>query len=352
MTERVAEGTELSRLVVDIGASVRDALRALDESAEAIIFVGNSVTREVTGAVTDGDLRRALLRGADLDTTRVSAAMQRDFFWVSPDAGRAEVLDLMRARRIAQLPILDAQRRLCGLHTLARMISSRERPNAAILLAGGRGTRLAPFTHTLPKPMITVAGRPILERLLLHLMGRGIRTFFISVNYLAHVIEDYFGDGSRFGCEITYLHEERPLGTGGPIALIPTPREPVVVMNGDLVTQCDIGEMLDFHARGGYTATIGLREYLVEIPFGTAEVSDGRLISLHEKPIERRLVSAGTYVLSPDAIKMIPVGEEYPITELFESCIDAGLPVGAFPITDEWMDVGRPDELRRARGLV
>mgnify|MGYP001545173881 FL=1 len=134
--------------------------------------------------------------------------------------------------------------------------------------------------------------------------------------------------------------------------MIPTPLEPVVVMNGDLVTQCDVGEMLDFHARGGYVATIGLREYLVEIPFGIAEIGDGRLVALREKPVERKLVSAGTYILSPEAIRMIPVGEEYPITELFEHCLRADQPVGAFPITDEWMDVGRPDELRRARGLA
>lgn len=346
------DGAELSRLVLEIDATLRDALRALDMGAEAIVFVREPQTHRVIGAITDGDLRRALLRGCDMDSTSVNEAMRRDFSWVPPEAGRAEVLDLMRARRIGQLPILDADGRLCGLHTIGRMLMAEPRPNAAVILAGGRGTRLGPLTRTIPKPMVTVAGRPILERLLLHLMGCGIRRFYISVNYLASVIEDHFGDGTRFGCEITYLREDQPLGTGGPLAQLTNERaHPVVVLNGDLITQCDVGGLLDFHAAGDYVATIGVREYIVEIPFGTAKVVADRLVALREKPVERQLVNAGIYVLSSSAIDMIPPGQEYPITSLFERCLVEGRPVGAFQVTDEWIDVGRPEELRRARGL-
>ena len=269
------------RLVIETGAILRDALRALDAGAEAIVFVCEPETRRVVGAITDGDLRRALLRNADLDSTPVTEVMQRNFSSVSVTAGHAEVLDLMRARRIGQLPILDTEGRLCGLHTIGRMVTSRPRTNAAILLAGGRGTRLAPLTNLVPKPMVTVAGRPILERLLLHLMSAGIYRFYFSVNFLSHMIEEHFGDGSRFGCRITYLHESEPLGTGGPLSLLtPVPDEPVLVLNGDLVTQCDVGSMIDFHDRGRFVATMGLRHYSVEVPFGAATVSGDRLIAL------------------------------------------------------------------------
>ncbi len=347
------DGSEVSRLVIETSAILRDALRALDAGAEAIVFVCEPETRRVVGAITDGDLRRALLRNADLDSTPVTEVMQRNFSSVSSTTGRAEVLDLMRARRIGQLPILDAEGRLCGLHTIGRMVTSRPRTNAAILLAGGRGTRLAPLTNLVPKPMVTVAGRPILERLLLHLMSAGIYRFYFSVNYLSHMIEEHFGDGSRFGCRITYLHESEPLGTGGPLSLLtPVPDEPVLVLNGDLVTQCDVGSMIDFHDRGRFVATMGLRHYSVEVPFGAATVSGDRLIALQEKPVDRKLINTGIYVLSPEAIRMVPHGETFPITSLFDTCLAMDRPVGAYMIDEEWLDIGRPEELVRARGLT
>jgi NDP-sugar pyrophosphorylase family protein len=184
----------------------------------------------------------------------------------------------------------------------------------------------------------------------LHLMGHGIRRIFLSVNYLANVIEAHFGDGTRFGCTISYLREDEPLGTGGPLSLLPTPDDAVLVVNGDLVTQCDVGRMLAFHAAGDYVATFGLRPYSVEIPFGVATVHGDRLVELREKPTERMLINAGIYVLSPRAIAMVPARCAYPITDLIAQCLTEGLPVGAHLVEDDWLDVGRPDELRKARG--
>lgn len=341
---------QLSVLLIDADATILDALRALDTGAEAILFVCAG-DRRVIGALTDGDVRRAILRGAGLESRSLREAMRADFVWVAPHTGRAEVLDIMRARQIGQIPVLDEDARLCGLHTMRQMISVAERPNRALLLAGGRGTRLHPITATLPKPMVTVAGRPILERLVLHLMSCGIRRFTLSVNYLAHVIEEHFGDGSQFGCEIEYLKEVDPLGTGGPISLLqPRPSIPLLVLNGDLVTQCDVGRLLDFHAEGKYAATLGVRPFTVEVPFGVAVVEGDRLVGLREKPTERMLINAGIYVLSPEAIGLAPSRGDYPITELFERCLEEKLPVGAHFLQEDWLDVGRPEELRRARG--
>lgn len=342
---------DLTRLTVPSGATILEALRAIDAGGEAISFVVDS--REcVIGSLTDGDIRRALLRGATLDDRVLPTIMRRDFTAVTPQDGRAEVLDLMRARSIERIPVLSADGRLIGLHTMRQLVSAAERPNHVVILAGGKGTRLHPITEQVPKPMVTVAGRPILERLILHLVSCGLSHFSIAVNYLGHLIEEYFGDGARLGCRIEYLRETVPLGTGGPLSLLPSPALPVVVVNGDLITQCDVGDLLDFHDQGGYVATLGLRPYTVEVPFGVVEVDGGRVVALREKPTERTLINAGIYVLSPESVARVPHGTEYPITTLFETLLAEGRPVGARVLESEWLDVGRHDELRRARGVL
>ncbi len=342
---------DLTRLTVASGATILEALKAIESGGEAITFVVDGGER-VLGCLTDGDIRRAILRGASLEDRVLPQVMRRDFTSASAHDGRAEVLDLMRARQIERIPVLGPEGRLVGLHTMRQLVSHAERPNRAVILAGGKGTRLRPITEQLPKPMVTVAGRPILERLILHLVSCGLSKFSISINYLGHVIEEHFGDGAQLGCEIDYLREHEPLGTGGPLSLLPPPTLPVVVLNGDLITQCDVGDLLDFHDRGGYAATMGIRPYTVEVPFGVAEVEGERLLSLREKPTERALINAGIYVLSPEAVAAVPSGVEYPITMLFETLLAEGKPVGAHLLEAEWLDVGRHDELRRARGVL
>jgi dTDP-glucose pyrophosphorylase len=350
MTSQVRK-PDLTRLTVPAASTILDALKAIEAGGEAITFVVDGDER-VIGCLTDGDVRRAILRGASLEDRVLPQVMRRDFTAATSHDGRAEVLDLMRARQIERIPVLDTDGRLSGLHTIRQLVSMAERPNRVVILAGGKGTRLHPLTEQVPKPMVTVAGRPILERLILHLVSCGLSRFSISINYLGHMIEEHFGDGSRLGCEIDYLREAEPLGTGGPLSLLPAPSLPVVALNGDLITQCDVGDLLDFHERGGYTATLGIRPYTVEVPFGVAEVEGGRLLSLREKPTERTLINAGIYVLSPAAVAAVPAGKEYPITALFETLLAEGKPVGAHVLEAEWLDVGRHDELRRARGVI
>lgn len=343
---------ELAKLTVRADATLLEALKVIDAGAESIAFVCDGDER-VIGSLSDGDIRRALIGGASLDSCCIGTVMRQDFASATTAMGRAAVLDIMRARDIGQLPVLDAERRLIGLHTIGEIISGRPRENWALILAGGRGTRLAPFTESVPKPMLRVAGRPILERLVLHLMSHGIQRIFLSVSYLANIVEDHFGDGSRFGCSIEYLRESKPLGTGGPVGLLrPKPEHPVLVMNGDLVTECDIGRLIDFHESGGYGATFAVRPHSVQIPFGVAEVDGNRLVAIREKPTHRMLINAGMYVLSPEVISMVRQDVELPITDLFISCIDAGIPVGAHEVEQEWADIGRHDDLSRARGEV
>jgi NDP-sugar pyrophosphorylase family protein len=276
-------------------------------------------------------VRRALLKGARLDSPVDGATLHRDFTSVAAGASRAEVLDLMQSRRINQIPILDAAGRMVGLHTLHEILGAVARPNLAVVMAGGLGERLRPLTDTIPKPMIKVAGRPILERIVLHLVGFGIRRIFLAVNYKADVIEAHFGDGARFGCRIEYLKERKPLGTGGALSLLPeSPADPFLVLNGDLLTQFNLARMLAFHEGGGYRATIGTHEYAHTIPYGVVEVEEDRVAALREKPSQVWQTGAGIYVFEPELAARVPPDTFYPLPGLLEECLDGESASGHF----------------------
>jgi NDP-sugar pyrophosphorylase family protein len=258
-------------------------------------------------------------------------------------------MDLMRSRVFSQIPIVDAEGKLVGLHLLHDIIGAEARPNWAVIMAGGKGTRLRPLTDQIPKPMIRVAGRPILERIVLHLVGFGIRRIFLSINYLGHVIEEHFGDGARFGCSIQYLREDKPMGTGGSLVLLPERQtNPVLVMNGDLVTEADVGAMLEFHGAGGQSATLGVRRYWHVVPFGCVELDGDKVVSIEEKPTVTRLVNTGIYVLDPKVVERVP-SEPVGVPDLLEDCLARGEHVRAFEIEADWIDVGQRDQLRLAR---
>ena len=213
------------------------------------------------------------------------------------------------------------------------------------------GTRLAPLTDQIPKPMLRVAGRPILERIVLHLVGAGVRRIFLAINYLGHIIRDHFGDGARLGARIEYLTEDKPLGTGGALSLLPeAPTAPVLVMNGDLVTQADVGALLSFHEAGSAVATVGVRKYFHTVPFGCVELDGDRLVRLDEKPTMTRLVNAGMYVLSPQLVAALPKGVATTVPDILGNAMNRGEEVRAFEIDDEWIDVGHRDQLDKARG--
>ena len=331
-------------LIIMPAESVLQVMQGIDQNASSIALVVDE-DRRLLGTVTDGDIRRAFLQGAALDSL-IEPYMHRAFTAVSDESGRAEVLDLMRARAIEQVPIVDDEGRLIGLHTLREILGSEDRPNIAVIMAGGLGMRLRPVTEHTPKPMIKVAGRPILERLVLHLVGSGITRIYIAVNHLSHVIEEYFGNGAAFGCRIEYLREKEPLGTGGALSLLETqPKDPMIVMNGDLITQVDISSLLKFHEFEGCRATMVVKPYGHQIPFGCVDIKNRRVVGLEEKPIIEHSVNTGIYVIDPLLLEKIPTSF-YPITDLLEGCIKEGTKVGAFEMEDEWLDVGQSDQLK------
>jgi len=330
-------------------SSILDAFGALDRSNFQLALVMDSEARLV-GLVADGDVRRALLQGYQLNDS-IEPIYTRNFIRVDPSAGRAEVIELMQSHQIRHVPTIDESGRLLGIHFWTQMLTRKTRPNAACILAGGLGRRLYPLTKDVPKPMLKVAGRPILERIILHLIGHGIHTFYLSINYLGEVIKEHFSDGMRLGCKIIYLEESCPLGTGGPLGLIGDElKAPLLVMNGDLITQINVGQLLDAHTDSGFDLTVATRLYQHKIPFGCLQLRDGLVERLEEKPVMVKHINAGIYVLQPRLLKMIPKDTDFPITRLIESLIDQGAPVGTFELSDDWIDIGQKDELDRARG--
>jgi dTDP-glucose pyrophosphorylase len=338
----------LATISVRPEATIREAMQAINTGATEIAFLVEGAERYLTGTVSDGDVRRALLAGAGLEDP-VAPYANRQFTSVRPETGRSEVLDLMRARDFNQIPIVDEENRLIGLHLLHEILGSVERPNWAVIMAGGRGERLRPYTDTVPKPMIKIAGRPILERLVLHFIGYGIKTIFLSIQYLGEIIEQYFGDGSRFGCEIRYLRETEPLGTAGALSLLPeAPTCPLMLANGDLITEFDAGSMLAFHDKESARITVGVREYRHTVPFGVAEVAGTQVVGFREKPLMACLANAGIYVLEPAVIPMVKSGESCTMPDLIARCIEKKHRVSAYPIREGWIDVGRPADLNLA----
>ena len=218
-------------------------------------------------------------------------------------------------------------------------------------MAGGEGQRLRPLTEQIPKPMVRVAGRPVLERLVPHLVGWGIRRIFLSINYLGEIIEDHFGDGSRFGCSIEYLREDEPLGSGGSLALLPEPPpDPLLVMNGDLITQVNVRRLLERHETRSNLATIGLHSHSLEMPYGVVKTVDADVVELVEKPTESYLVNAGIYVLSRALVARVPDGKLFPITKLFDDALSRNETIGWYLIEEDWIDVGSHRDLDEARG--
>lgn len=343
--------SELQACILPENANLRDALQALDSGAFQIaLSVQPSGILE--GILTDGNVRRALLGGATLETS-VGSYLNRNFVRVLEDQSRAEALDLMQSLRIKQLPIVDQSGHLRGLHLLDALISPVRLPNEAVILAGGKGMRLRPITEHLPKPMLKVAGRPILERLVLHLAGHGIRRIHLAVNFMAHVIEEHFQDGSKFGCEISYLREAEPLGTAGPLSLLESvPEHPLLVINGDLVTQFDAGSLLREHSRTQNALTIGAKLYSHQVPFGCVTTEGPKVTKIVEKPTISRLVNAGIYVLDPSVISKIPREQTCQMTDFITNLINNDLQIGVFELQDDWIDVGHRDSLSMAQSGV
>ncbi len=336
------------KAVVSPECTIRAAIERMDASAVQVALVVDGGHR-LLGVVTDGDVRRAVLRGTDLGAP-VAGVMCRTPVTARPETSHEDLLALMLKKSLRQVPLVDRDGLLLGLKRLETLLRIVHRDNLVVLMAGGRGQRLAPLTADCPKPMLRVGSRPILETILAHFVRYGFRRFVIAVGYLGHVVRDHFGDGSRFDAEIRYVTEESPLGTAGALSLLPeAPGKPFFVMNGDLLTTVNVLSLLDYHLDHRSEATMCVREYDLTVPYGVVETDGTGILSIAEKPVQRFLVNAGIYVLEPSCLRFVARGAPASMNEVFAAVVREGGRTAAFPLREYWLDVGRPPDLERAR---
>jgi dTDP-glucose pyrophosphorylase len=328
-------------------ATLQQAIISLDGSALQIVMVVDPKD-VLIGTLTDGDIRRGLLRGLDMQSP-VDSIIHREPLVVPPQMERELVLQLMQANKVRQLPVVDSQRRVVGLHVWDELLMPEQRPNTMVIMAGGKGMRLRPYTEQCPKPMLPVGGKPMLEHIIERARSEGFQRFVLAVHYLGHMIEDYFGDGSRWQVRIDYLREESPLGTAGALALLGArPEEPLIVTNGDVLTDIHYGELLDFHNHHGAAATMAVRLHEWQHPFGVVRTSGVDIVGFEEKPIIKSHINAGVYALDPGVLDHMRQGEHCDMPTLFAKLQDGGLRTVVYPMHEPWLDVGRVDDYTAA----
>jgi dTDP-glucose pyrophosphorylase len=328
------------------------AIAALDRGGLGIVIVTDA-DDALLGTVTDGDVRRALLRHLPM-TTPVAEIMCATPQVAEVSWTREKTLSVMEATRLLQLPVVGPGRRVVGLETLHEMLDRKRLDNPVFLMAGGFGKRLYPLTQDCPKPMLKVGDKPILELILQSFADAGFHRFYISTHYLPEVIRNHFGDGSPWNVSIQYVHEASPLGTGGALGLLPRDEIdlPVFLMNGDLLTRVDYLSLLDFHQRHGGSATLCVREYESQVPYGVVQSDGHRITQIVEKPVQRFFISAGIYMLSPELVRRVAPGDRIDMPTLLEREIVAGRDVNMFPVHEYWLDIGRMDDFQRAQHEV
>jgi dTDP-glucose pyrophosphorylase len=345
---RFAGMTDWTRVVVSPETPLREAMAHIDRGGLQLALVVDDAGR-LAGVLSDGDVRRAILRGIELSVPTAQVMNVRPTV-AAHDTSPADLLRLMRRRTLRHVPLVDVRERVVGLATLESLLGGTERPNWIVLMAGGFGSRLMPLTERCPKPALRVDGKPILEITLEHFHEQGFRHFFIAVHYLADIFKDHFGDGEAWGVNISYLHEELPLGTAGALSLLPgVPDEPVLVVNGDVLSRVRLDDVLAFHARHRAAATMAVREYDVQIPYGVVRVADGAIAALEEKPMQRFLVNAGIYALAPESLAFVPPRTAFDMPALFDRLRGAGHRTVAYPLHEYWLDVGGAEEFERAQ---
>lgn len=334
-------------VLIEPETTIMQALSVIDRSGLRIALVTDREKR-LLGVVTDGDVRRGILKGIGTDQT-VDRVMSTRPSVAGPDEPRDQVLARMRARRLNHIPLVDDGGLVVGLETLDDLMRGERRLNWVVLMAGGLGTRLRPLTEEVPKPLLKVGSRPLLEIILEGFLEQGFNQFYIAVNYKSQMIKEYFGDGSRWGANIRYLEERQRLGTAGALGLLDErPSEPFFVMNGDLMTRAHFQHLLEFHQRNNAQATLCVREYEHEIPYGVVRLEQHRLFALDEKPVQRFLVNSGIYVLDPSVLPLIPQGKSFDMPDLFRALIAKGETTVAFPLHEYWLDIGRVEDFERA----
>lgn len=345
----------MSERTLCVNNTLMDAVKVIENTVKRLAVVV-SEDKSVVGTLTDGDIRRCLLHDSTLQTL-VSEAMNKNPIIAPVNTSDSSLMELLKKNNIRSLPLVDSENRYVRtFHEMELILDGYDAPvektfAAAIIMAGGEGTRLRPFTEKIPKPMIEINGFPLLERQVRRLAKMGINKIYISVNYLSDVIKDYFGDGSNFGVDIRYLHEGKKLGTAGGLSLLPDMNEDesVIVMNGDVLTTSDFINLYHFHQDHKSAITVSAINYHVEIPYGVIDYEGTDVKGLLEKPSQKFFCNAGIYALSVEALAKIPQDTFWNMTDLIEKCLMDEDKVSVFPVHEYWSDIGTPADLDKAR---
>ncbi len=328
--------------------TIGEALKAIDAGASRLVFVTDE-SGVLLGTLSDGDVRRALIKGISLDKS-VAAAMNRNPHTVSNTTGLEAAVAVMNQCDLLVIPVLDPERRVVGLFSYKDLERHKERENWVFLMAGGFGKRLRPYTDHCPKPMLRIGGKPLLETILEGYLAAGFHKFYISVHYMAEAIKDHFGDGKNWNATIRYIEEKHSLGTVGALGLLPTVDDrPLLMMNGDILTKVDFGNLLRFHEENSAEFTMCVRQYDLTVPYGVVETSGKYIDRIIEKPVHKFFVNAGVYVLAPDIVARVTGDEYLDMPDLVARLIEEKKDILAFPIHEYWLDIGHPDDFLRAQ---
>jgi dTDP-glucose pyrophosphorylase len=332
-------------------ATISCAISNLNNVPLKIILVVNELGI-LEGTVSDGDIRRGLLKGQSLNS-QIFQIMRHDPLVTPPDLERGLVLQLMLSNKILQIPIIDKKGRLVGLHLWEQVAAITPRSNLMVIMAGGIGSRLRPYTEECPKPLLRVSGKPILEHILLRAKKDGFSNFILAIHYLGYMIKDYFGSGEELGVKIDYLTEDTPLGTAGALSLLnPMPSSPFLVTNGDVITDISYGGFMDFHIRQNAAATMAVRIHETQNPYGVVQTDGIEITGFEEKPINISHINAGVYALNPEALLELKLAAICDMPSLFETLKSNGKRIIAYPMHEPWLDIGRPDDLDVANQII
>ncbi|HHC11280.1 MAG TPA: CBS domain-containing protein [Campylobacterales bacterium] len=328
-------------------STIREALNIIDSGAMRIALVTDN-DEKLIGTLTDGDIRRGILNNLDLSDS-IESIIFRTPTVCNVSDNKEKILEIALEKDIYQIPIVDHSGRLVGIEKVNALLKPEGKNNRVVLMVGGLGSRLRPLTDHIPKPMLKVGDKPILETIILNFKKYGFINIVLCVSYKSEIIEAYFGDGSTFGVNIEYIHEEKRMGTAGALSLMQDKyTEPFFVMNGDLLTNLNFEHMMEYHLNNHAIATMGVREYDFQVPYGVVNVNGKEIISIEEKPTHRFFVSGGVYILDSQVLEFIPNNEYYDMPTLFEKLMEQKMKSISFPIREYWLDIGRLEEFKRA----
>jgi dTDP-glucose pyrophosphorylase len=339
------------KAILPPSSTIQDAATNLESSSMQIVLVVGK-NDELIGTVSDGDIRRGLLQ-KKLINDPITSITQINPLVVPGNFDRKTVLSIMETNKIHQIPIVNGDNKVIGLHLWDQVITPIKRSNIMVIMAGGMGARMRHHTEAFPKPMLKLGGKPMLQHIIERGKSEGFRRFVISLNYLGHIIQDYFRSGENFDVEICYTHEETPLGTAGALSLInPLPDEPFVVTNGDVITDIRYGKVLDFHNQHKAVATMAVRLHEWQNPFGVVKLDGLRITGFKEKPVDRSYINAGVYVLDPKSLASLTKGAICDMPTLFQRLGQKKLATVAYAMHEEWIDVGQPGDYELAENTI